>query len=258
MAAEPKAVRDRDDTAPYELKLTDVPIGRAPEREADSIGSQLYKVAAPLLGRNDAERVKQIANLIDGSAPVVAETIAQVWGHLSAQPSPTSGPTPSASMSSTSSPQATAAAAGRSSALAVTTIAIVILATTLGAVLIVAGVFAGMWARDLRSDVLDQSREQDAEIAAIRLESTRDTATAKGRQDAQDKQQEAMQKRLDLHDQQIQDTNDLVVTLTKHAVSRMDAIGKKTGADKLASWTETPASLLIVTLRDKAENDRKK
>jgi hypothetical protein len=49
-----------------------------------------------------------------------------------------------------------------------------------------------------------------------------------------------------------------VVTLTKHAVSRMDAIGKKTGADQLDSWTPTPASLRIVALRDEVEHDKKK
>ncbi len=238
VAGEPKH-QPRDDTAPYELKLTDAPVGRAPEREGESVGSRLYRVAAPLLGRADAERVRQIANLLDSSAPAVTETVAQALDRFALSPS--------ASITTMRAP---------STAPRGSTIAITILAVTLGSFLIVAGVTAVTWASELRADVLERSRSQDAEIATIRLESARETATAKGRQDAQDKQQEDMQKRLDLHDKQIHDTNELVVTLTKHAVSRMDAIGKKTGADKLDAWTETPASLLIVTLRDRAESNQ--
>lgn len=230
----------RDDTQPIELRHPDVPTGRAPERDVESPGSRLYRITAPLLGRDEAARLKQITNLIDQQGPAVAETVAQAWSRFG----PSSSQQPSAELGPRGS-----------------TVAIVILASTLAATLIVLGVAVAIWASSLRSDVLERSRDQDAAIATVRLESAEKAAKAVGRQDAQDRQATAMQARLDLHDQQLAEANELVTTLTKHAVSRMDAIGKKTGADQLDTWTPTPARLRIVALAAEeadAERDRKR
>lgn len=180
-----------------------------------------------MLGHADAERVRQIANLID-STPAVAESVSQAWARVGAK----------------------AEVVGQGQAPRGSTMAIAILSTALAALLVVIGVAVAVWAGQLRADVLERSRSQDAEIAEIRLDATEDAAKAAGRQDAQDKQQAAMQARLDMHDKQIDSLTKLATTLTKHTVSRMDAIGSKVGADKLDSWTETPASLRIVALQD--------
>jgi hypothetical protein len=236
VAGEPRNI-PRDDTQPIELRHPDVPIGRAPEREVETPGSRLYRITAPLLGRVEAERLKQITNLIDQQGPAVAETVAQAWSRFGPQTS--TGPSTSQPPSTNLGPRGS-------------TVAIVILGSTLAATLIVLGVAVAIWASALRADVLERSREQDKAIATVRLESAEKAAKAVGRQDAQDKQQEAMQKRLDLHDQQLLDANKLVETLTKHVVSRMDAIGRKTGADQLDTWTDTPAKLRIVALQAEA------
>jgi len=239
VAGEPRNI-NRDDTQPIELRHHDAPTGRAPEREVESPGSRLFRITAPLLGLAEADRLKQITNLIDQQGPAVAETVAQAWSRF--------GPSPSSQPSADLGPRGS-------------TVAVVVLASTLAATLIVIGVAVAIWASALRADVLEHSRDQDAAIATVRLESAEKAAKAVGRQDAQDKLAAAMQARLDLHDQQLADANDLVTTLTKHAVSRMDAIGKKTGADQLDSWTPTPARLRIVALAAEeadAERDRKR
>lgn len=200
-------------------------------------------MTAPLLGQAEAARLKQITNLIDQQGPAVAETVAQAWSRFGPQASPNSQP-PSAELGPRGS-----------------TVAIVVLASTLAATLIVIGVAVAIWASSLRADVLERSRDQDEAIATVRLESAEKAAKAVGRQDAQDKLAATMQARLDLHDQQLAEANELVATLTKHAVSRMDAIGKKTGADQLDSWTPTPTRLRIVALAAEeadAEHDRKR
>jgi hypothetical protein len=248
VAGEPKDL-PREDTAPYELRLPiigridrDAPTGRAPEREPESPGSKLYKIAAPLLGQRDAEAVKQIANLIDSSSPVVAEALAQAWGRQTSRPSQTAGTSMTA----------------QQPGLRGSTAAVVVLASALAAILVALVVGSVVWASTLRSDVLARSRDQDEAIATVRLESTEKAALATGRQDAQDKQQLAMQARLDQHDQQIADHNEIVATLTRHFIGRSDAIGKATGADRLDSWTPTPASLQIIALRADVDDERAK
>ena len=240
MAGEPSNVNtSRDKTAPYELRLPlaerlsdrEAPTGRSPEREVESPGSRLYRIAAPLLGQRDAEVVKQIANMVDSAGPIVAETVAQVWSRQALPP-------------------VAVGSSGQGPGQPKSTALIAVLSTSLASLLIVCGVIAALWASDLRNDVLERSREQDAAIVAVQLESTREAAKAAGRQDAQDRLQAEMQLRLDVHDKQLSDTTELVVTLTKHMVSRTDAIGKKTGADQLDTWTDTPNSLKIVALRD--------
>jgi hypothetical protein len=219
------------DTARIFRPEAEAPVARAPERE-ESIGSRLYRIAAPMVGHAEAERVKQFAALLD-ETPAVADAVGQLWERMQSQ-QPSNRP---------------------SSGVRASTIAIVILATTLAAVLVVVGVAAVLWANNLEDDVLSRSRHQDAEIATLRLESTKEAAKTTGRQDAQDKQAAAMQARLDAHDQQIDEQAKQFTTLTKHVISRMDAIGEKTGANRLDSWTETPASLRIVALQDAANKE---
>jgi hypothetical protein len=196
----------------------DAPSTRAPERAGTTIGSRLYNVAAPLVGKQHASELAAFAKLVD-AAPAVQEELTRLFA-----PQPASQPN---------------ASPPGSRVLAAAAFAFVFAATLAGAWMVYSEF------RSLREEQVLAERRSQERHGALQA----DVARAQGKADATETATKSLRSEVDeLSRAQLEDARTVAI-LTKHVLARLDAIGESTGADKMDSWTPTPPELALVVVQ---------
>jgi hypothetical protein len=130
--------------------------------------------------------------------------------------------------------------------------AVVVVAVTLAGL-----VFAGALSLYLEMRAIrDTSVASDSESRARDADIVERLARSEGMATAAEQAREEQQRRLKTLEEESRDQRHTIEVLTEHVVARLDAIGRRTGADKLAEWTDTPADLQLVVVQRRREQER--
>ncbi len=218
----------------------DAPRARAPEREP-SLGSKVFAAARPVLGADRADDLATLARLFDAT-PELARVMTRVFGS-----DPSATQTDMRLHVANHPPNPEPRQPRKATRPAVVVLAAVSFALVLGGTM---GLFWEL--RDLRAQTLDADRRSLERTSTLEAR----VARAEGEASTGAAASAAEKRRVDALELESKDQRDTLAVLTEHMISRLDAIGEKTGADKLDVWTAVPDDLsLVVAQKRKRDRD---